>query len=179
MTDVLSLADWSARLAHARSIAVEAGKLTLRYFQAAGLQVELKSDASPVTQADREAEQLLRKRILEAFPDDGVLGEEFGESPGKNGVRWILDPIDGTKSFICGVPLYGTMVGVEFDGRCPIGVVYIPGLDEGVFAQTGQGAFHFRGAAEPQRCSVSKTALLSQAAFVTSQASTNWNVVVD
>lgn len=172
MTESLSAADWDARLAWARQIAIEAGKLTLRYFQSSDLQVELKSDASPVTRADREAEQLLRRRITERFPEDGVLGEEFGETPGKNGVRWILDPIDGTKSFISGVPLYGTMVGVEFEGRCPIGVVYIPGLDEGVFAQTGQGAFHFQGAAKPQRCSVSKTALLTQAAFVTSQAST-------
>lgn len=172
MADLLSASDWDARLAWARQIAVEAGQHTLRYFQSSDLAVELKSDASPVTRADREAEELLRQRIAERFPDDGVLGEEFGETAGKNGVRWILDPIDGTKSFISGVPLYGTMVGVEFEGRCPIGVVYIPGLDEGVFAQTGKGAFHFCGNEEPKRCQVSNTALLTKAAFVTSQAST-------
>lgn len=171
MTDI-SAADWDARLAWARQIAVEAGKLTLRYFQNEDLEVERKSDDSPVTRADREAEQLLRQRIRERFPNDGVLGEEFGETPGTNGLRWILDPIDGTKSFICGVPLYGTMVAVESEGRCPIGVVYIPGLDEGVFAQTGQGAFFFHGAIAPKQCFVSKTSTLTTAAFVTSQAGT-------
>ena len=64
-----------------------------------------------MTIADRDAEQLLRERLTAAFPDDGILGEEFGERPGTSGCRWILDPIDGTKSFIHGVPLYGTLVG--------------------------------------------------------------------
>ena len=94
----------SPRLKLARSAAREAGALTLRYFQRDDLQVDLKNDASPVTIADREAEQLLRQRIAAVFPQDGILGEEFGEQPGTSGYRWILDPIDGTKSFLHGVP---------------------------------------------------------------------------
>jgi histidinol-phosphatase len=172
MTDQPSPPEWESRLAWARQFAVEAGKLTLRYFQNPSLQVESKSDDSPVTVADRQAEEFLRDRIHERFPRDGVLGEEFGETPGESGVRWILDPIDGTKSFISGVPLYGTMVGIEFAQRCPIGVVYMPGLDEGVYAQSGEGAFWFRGSSPPTPCKISQTGLLTQASFVTSQAST-------
>lgn len=172
MVDQPSPPEWEARLEWARQFAVEAGKLTLRHFQQAGLRVEEKADQSPVTAADREAEQRLRERIAERFPQDGVLGEEFGETQGNSGVRWILDPIDGTKSFICGVPLYGTMVGVEFEGRCHVGVVYLPGLDEGVFARTGEGTYWFGGNETPRRCSVSQTDRLDRASFVTSQVST-------
>jgi histidinol-phosphatase len=172
MSDKPQPPEWEARLAWARQIAVEAGKLTLKYFQNAALAVEQKADNSPVTVADREAEELLRERIHKHFPRDGVLGEEFGEEAGESGVRWILDPIDGTKSFISGVPLYGTMVGIEFENRCHVGVVYVPGLDEGVFAQAGQGAYWFGGGSSPQPCAVSKTSVLSKASFVTSQAST-------
>jgi histidinol phosphatase-like enzyme (inositol monophosphatase family) len=125
------------RLALALAAAKEAGKLTLRYFQQDNFEVERKSDASPVTIADRSAEQLLRERIAAQFPRDGILGEEFGAADGTSGFRWILDPIDGTKSFISGVPLYGTMVGVEHEGRVLAGVVFMPGLDEGVYASTG------------------------------------------
>jgi len=159
----------TSRLALAREIAVAAGKKTLEYFQRGNYEVERKADASPVTAADRAAETLLRERIAAAFPADGILGEEFGEAVGESGYRWILDPIDGTKSFISGAPLYGTMVGVEFEGECPVGVVYIPGLDEGVFAARGGGAWHFRGEEEPVRATASKCRDLSQGVFVTSQ----------
>ncbi len=149
-----------------------AGKLTLTYFQQANYEVERKSDASPVTIADRSAEQLIRQRIAERFSTDGIVGEEFGLTEGTSGWRWILDPIDGTKSFISGVPLYGTMIGLERDGRSWAGVVYIPGLDEGVFAAHGQGCFHFRGEKSPTRAHVSKRAKLSEGLFVTSQVDT-------
>src|SRR5437016_14569390 len=105
------------RLELAISAGKEAGRLTLQYFQQDNFQVERKSDASPVTVADRSAEQLLRERIAAAFSQDGVLGEELGASTGSSGFTWILDPIDGTKSFISGVPLYGTMVGIEHERR--------------------------------------------------------------
>lgn len=146
----------------ARSAAREAGQLTLRYFQSDDLAVELKHDQSPVTVADRQAEQLLRERIGQHFPQDAILGEEFGEQPGSSGYRWILDPIDGTKSFIHGVPLYGTLIGVEHEQRSQIGVIYIPALDEGVDAATGQGAWHERGAAERRPARVSQTSALAQ-----------------
>src|SRR4051812_44891841 len=96
------------RLNLAITAGTESGRLTLNYFQQDNYQVERKSDASPVTIADRSAEQLLRERIAAAFPGDAVLGEELGATAGTTGFTWILDPIDGTKSFISGVPLYGT-----------------------------------------------------------------------
>ena len=100
--------DLQSRLALAVEAAKEAGRITLKYFRRDDLDVELKCDDTPVTAADRQAEEHLRQRIAAAFPDDGILGEELAEQPGTSGFRWILDPIDGTKSFIHGVPLYST-----------------------------------------------------------------------
>jgi histidinol-phosphatase len=171
------LAEIAPRLTLARSAGVEAGDLTLEFFQREGLAVERKGDQSPVTIADRSAEELLRLRISAAFPLDGILGEEFGELAGTSGFRWILDPIDGTKSFISGVPLYGTMVGVEHEGRSLVGFVYIPGLREGVFAAAEQGAWHFdtdtpSKSSQPRRAYGSKRATLAEGLFVTSQVDT-------
>ena len=118
------------RLDEAVRIAEAAGQTTLSYFQRDNYQVERKSDDSPVTQADRAAEQQMRERILAAFPDDGVLGEEFGEQTGTSGYRWVLDPIDGTKSFITGVPLYSVLIGVLRERESLLGVIHIPALDE-------------------------------------------------
>jgi len=157
------------RLELAISAGKEAGRLTLKYFQQDNFQVERKSDASPVTIADRSAEQLMRDRIAATFAKDGILGEELGTATGSSGFNWILDPIDGTKSFISGVPLYGTMVGVEHEGRALAGLVYMPGLDEGVFGSAGQGTWHFKGNQEQRRCQVSKKTRLADGLFVTSQ----------
>ena len=162
----------SSRLALARSAGVEAGRLTLRYFQTTNYEVQRKADNSPVTIADRSAEELLRERIAAAFPRDGILGEELGETAGTSGFRWILDPIDGTKSFIHGVPLYGTMVAVEHEGRALVGLVYMPALDEGVFAGAGRGSWSFRGQAEPTRASVSRRPKLAECLLVTSAVDT-------
>src|SRR5688572_12536521 len=87
----------------------EAGALTLDYFQT-GTAVELKADRSPVTAADRGAEELLRRRIEREFPTHGIVGEEHGVKSGSEPARWILDPIDGTFSFVCGVPLYAVLI---------------------------------------------------------------------
>ena len=154
-----------------RSFAVQAGKLTLNYFQTDRFEVERKGDQSPVTVADREAEQLLRKLISEKFPDDTIVGEEFDEKVGSSGFRWILDPIDGTKSFITGVPLYGTMIGLEYERECQVGAVYIPGLDEGIFACVGEGAWYFQGDKEPTQAKVSQQKL-AEGVFVTSEVKT-------
>jgi histidinol-phosphatase len=177
MLDPQLTAEIAPRLALARTAGVEAGDLTLEYFQREGLGVERKGDQSPVTVADRGAEERLRERIAAAFPQDAILGEEFGEVAGTSGFRWILDPIDGTKSFISGVPLYGTMVGVEHEGRALVGFVYIPGLREGVFAAADQGTWHFLTVAqsasrEPRRVQVSKREKLAEGLFVTSQVDT-------
>ncbi len=160
--------DLASRWQLARAAARLAGQHTLRYFQDEALAVELKHDSSPVTIADRQAEQLLREQIARHFPHDAILGEEFGEQAGTSGYRWILDPIDGTKSFIHGVPLYGTLVGVEYEGRSIIGVIYIPPLNEGVDAALGQGAWYERTGVERRPARVSRRATLSDALLCSS-----------
>ncbi len=125
----------------ALELAEQAGKLTLTYFGLKSLQVDAKSDASPVTEADRKAEELIRKGIAAKFPDDGLFGEEFAATPSGNGRRWIIDPIDGTRSFIHGVPLYGVMIGLEVDGVLRLGVVNIPAQGQLYYGETGCGAF--------------------------------------
>lgn len=123
----------------ATQIAVNAGKITLRYFKHE-IAVELKSDESPVTVADREAENYLRSAILGRYPGHAVLGEEAGLSGAADSAyRWVLDPIDGTRSFIHGVPFYGVMVGLLHHNRPVVGVVHIPPLDETVCAAEGRG----------------------------------------
>jgi len=122
-------------------LARRAGAITLQYYQT-GIQVETKADESPVTIADRNTEKFLREEIAKLFPDDCVMGEEFGESAGKPGARkWIVDPIDGTKSFVRGVPLYGVMIGVEEAGEIVAGAVYMPALGELVVAAKGAGCW--------------------------------------
>jgi histidinol-phosphatase len=133
------------RWQHAWAIAWEGGRNTLKYFQQNDVGFQRKADKSPVTIADQETEQLLRRRIQERFPQDGILGEEFGTIEGTSGFRWILDPIDGTKAFIGGVPLYGTMVGLEYESRCVVGAIVIPALNEGIHACVGMGAWHYQG----------------------------------
>ncbi|MDF1812229.1 MAG: hypothetical protein P1V20_08440, partial [Verrucomicrobiales bacterium] len=134
----------SSTLKFIESTAREAGNLTLQYFQKSGTKAEFKGDDTPVTIADREAEQLIRQRIEEKFPDHQIVGEEFGESDSKNSrsqYRWIIDPIDGTKSFIRGVPLYAVLIALEIDGSVEAGCAYFPALDEMVSGATGIGAF--------------------------------------
>jgi histidinol-phosphatase len=127
-------------LGFAQEIAWQAGRSTLGHFQRE-IAVEVKDDASPVTVADREAEQVLRRAIAARFPDHDVQGEEFGEDGRRSSHRWILDPIDGTRSFIHGVPLYSTLVGIEIDGEVAVGAAYFPALDEMVAAATGLGCW--------------------------------------
>jgi histidinol phosphatase-like enzyme (inositol monophosphatase family) len=156
-----------SRLALANEIAVQAGRMTLDYFQTNNLQLTRKQDGSPLTIADQQAEKLLRDRIGAQFPNDGIVGEEFGERDGDSGFRWILDPIDGTKSFVCGVPLYGTMVATEYQGQTVIGSVYMPGLDEGVYAARGGGAWWYKGNQTPLRTKVSEKKRLRDSVMVT------------
>lgn len=118
--------------------AYAAGKRTLAYFNTR-VAVETKSDDTPVTIADREAEQLIRDHILRSFPTHSILGEEGGIHVGDDNYRWIIDPIDGTKSFICGVPMYGVLIGVLVGGRPQVGVVHLPATDEMISAATGLG----------------------------------------
>ncbi|MDX6497988.1 MAG: histidinol-phosphatase [Blastocatellia bacterium] len=134
------LANLKSLLDFAVGIAREAGDITQRYFKGS-FAVERKADNSFVTAADREAEMSLRANIKEAFPDDAILGEEEGARAGKSNRRWILDPIDGTYSFVHKVPLYGVLIGLEIDDEAVLGVVNLPALDEQVYAARGLGCF--------------------------------------
>jgi len=165
----MSTSDTGRRLELAIAVAREAGRITLQYFRRRDLAVERKGDDSPVTVADRQAEEFLRRRVAEAFPDDAILGEEFPDRPGSSGFRWIIDPIDGTKSFIHGVPLYGVLVGIEREGEPVAGVDLIPALDECVYAAVGQGAWYVSGGNPPQPAKVSKCPTLAEALFLTSE----------
>lgn len=125
-------------LSVAADAAYIAGRRTLAYFNAE-VAVEHKPDDTPVTRADREAEQVIRDRVARFFPDHAIVGEEQGETKGNPDYKWVIDPIDGTKSFIHGVPLYGVLIGVEVRGRPSVGVIYCPGTDELVAAADGLG----------------------------------------
>lgn len=138
-----------------------AGSFTLGYFNAQ-TPVEWKVDRSPVTAADRGAEERLRARIEKQFPSHGVLGEEFGEKQGSTPARWILDPIDGTFSFIHGVPLYSVLIGFEWEGEVVAGVIHMPALRETVYAARGLGCFW-----DGRRAHVSSLSSLSDATLLT------------
>lgn len=129
---------YADELAFARHLAEDAGRFALAHFRTA-LAVEYKADHSPVTLADRGAEERLRTAIGTALPKDGILGEELGEASGSSGRRWIIDPIDGTQSFIRGVPLWGVLLGLEIAGDMVLGVVYMPAVNDVVSAATGLG----------------------------------------
>jgi histidinol-phosphatase len=158
------------RLNFAVEIARAAGDVTLQYFRRSDLQVDRKADRSPVTIADRSAEELLRKRIGERFGGDGIIGEELGELRGSSGYQWILDPIDGTKSFIHGVPLYTTLVAVLREGEPIAGVIHAPAVSETVYATKGGGCWHVPNAKErPRRTHVSAIARLNESLLVTTE----------
>jgi histidinol phosphatase-like enzyme (inositol monophosphatase family) len=160
------------RLAAALAATRLAGAETLRRFADPTLAVEEKADRSPVTEADRAAEAILRRELLGRFPDDAFQGEETGSTAGTSGYEWIVDPIDGTKSFIRGVPLYATLVGCRRDGAGLLGVIAIPALDELVYAAVGAGAWHIRGSAAAVAARVSRRAALGAALVCSSDITT-------
>jgi histidinol-phosphatase len=146
----------------AQTLAWNAGKITQRYFQT-DLKTERKTDDSPVTIADREAEKYLRAAISARYPEHAILGEEEGASGVQDAPwRWILDPIDGTKAFIHGVPIYGVMIGIEQEGEPVIGVVNVPALGEIVYAARGLGCW-WNG----RPCRVSQTGRLDEGLLLT------------
>ena len=144
-------------LEFAVGIARGAGDITLQYYRKKP-ETSTKADGSYVTIADRQAEEYLRKQIAERFPDDGFLGEEQGETHGRSGRRWIVDPIDGTFAFVHGVPFYGVLIALEIDEELVAGVVNIPALGEIVSAAKGVGCF-FNG--EPARVSTTEGSFVS------------------
>lgn len=144
----------------AAELAWHAGRLTLRYFQT-GVTADLKADESPVTVADRESERLMRRMIEERYPQHSILGEEEGETRPGASFRWILDPIDGTKTFVRGVPFYAVLVGLEREGEAVVGAVNIPPLNEFLTAAKGEGCT-WNG----RRAAVSTVTSLSEATLV-------------
>lgn len=175
------MADWhpdhwadahGGRLRAMVPIAIDAGNDTRQSFRQPTLVVDVKSDDSPVTIADRRAEEKTRQWVAEQFPDDAIAGEEFDETSGTTGYRWTVDPIDGTKSFICGVPLYSTLLALELDGQPIGGAIVIPALGEAVVAATGMGCFYSPDLKSWSTARVSSQTDLKHAIFVTSEVKT-------
>jgi len=148
------------QLEAAIAAAKAAGDVILPYFRS-DLQIETKADLSPVTAADRAGEQIIIETLRRHFPTYGILGEEFGEQPGDADARWIIDPIDGTKNFIRGIPYFATLIGLEEDGEITAGVIYAPAEDDLLYADKGNGAF-----ANHERLNVSAISDLRQAMLV-------------
>jgi histidinol-phosphatase len=141
-------------------LSIKAGAIIRRYYNSR-LEVELKPDDSPVTRADREVEIFIRESLEKRFPDFSILGEEFGETRKSSAYRWIIDPIDGTKSFVLKTPLFGTMIALERDGAPMLGSIYLPIQDHHLIGSAETGTF-LNGA----RCRVSETSRLAQATLL-------------
>jgi histidinol-phosphatase len=159
-------AEWSAAFRHgtdaelrgwlnvALAACDEADAVARRHFRR-DLQIETKPDRSFVTQVDTAIERLIRERLLDAFPDHGLVGEEYGTEAGGASIRWYIDPIDGTHNFIRGVPLFGTLLAVERDGELQAAVLSAPALDERWWAWRAGGAWARNRGESPRRVHVS------------------------
>ena len=145
-----------ADLRYALELADAADALTVPRFRATDLRVDTKPDLTPVTDADRAVERMMRERIARDRPGEGVLGEEEGDDGGS--VRWIVDPIDGTKNFSRGIPVWASLVALERDGRVVCGVASAPALGHRWWAARGEGAFR-----DGERIEVSRIASLEEA----------------
>ena len=146
----------------ALAVCDEADVIARRHFRR-DLQIETKPDRSFVTQVDTEIERLIRSQILDAFPDHGLIGEEYGSEAADASVRWYLDPIDGTHNFIRGVPLFGTLLAVERDGELQAAVLSAPALDERWWAWRAGGAWARNRGEPPRRVHVSGIARMDDA----------------
>ena len=158
----------------ALELAAEADALTMRRFGAVDLRVETKPDMTPATDADLDAETLLRTRLSESRPQDSVFGEEFGGTKEFSGRQWVIDPIDGTKNFVRGVPVWATLIALLVDGVPVVGVVSAPALGRRWWAAQGQGAFSSFGGATRQ-ISVSAVGDLGSASVSFSDLTTGWD----
>jgi len=153
--------DLQPYLTFARGLASQAGGITLKYYNK-GIQHDLKPDETPVTAADRETEEFIRGEIEKHYPGHAIVGEEYGEKAGEgNPFRWIVDPIDGTKSFMKGVPFYSVLIALEIEGVARLGAVAFPALDEILYAADGLGCW-----CNDRRMHVSEVSELKQAVFM-------------
>lgn len=161
--DTEGMATVEGLMDEARELAEAAGALTLDWFRAQSLEVEAKSDGTEVTAADRAAEQLIRDELARRHPDDGIVGEEHGTVVGTTGRTWIVDPIDGTRGFVRGVPLFSTLIAVVDDDGPAVGVIHLPAMGHTLIAGRGAGC-HVDG----HRVTVSGVGRLDEAMITTS-----------
>ncbi|MDP7703395.1 MULTISPECIES: histidinol-phosphatase [unclassified Mycobacterium] len=152
-------------LQFALTLADRADDVTRARFGALDLRIDTKPDLTPVTDADRDVESQLRQAIAAGRPDDSVLGEEFGGTTTWNGRQWIIDPIDGTKNFVRGVPVWASLVALLEDGVPVVGVVSAPALQRRWWAARGQGAYASVAGTPPRRLTVSAVAELNSASL--------------
>ncbi len=141
-------------------LSLMAGAIVRRHFHTP-VEFERKEDDSPVTKADREVELFLREALEKRFPDHSILGEEYGETRKSSAYRWILDPIDGTKSFVLRTPLFGIMIALERDGVPVLGSIYFPIQEQHLIGSAETGTFY-----NGERCHVSQTDALSEATIL-------------
>jgi histidinol-phosphatase len=152
-------------LSVALNLADQADTITMARFGAIDLLVDTKPDLTPVSDADRAVETTLRETLARVRPDDSVLGEEFGGSTSFSGRQWIIDPIDGTKNFVRGVPVWASLIALLDDGVPQVGVISAPALQRRWWAAGGAGAFTTFGDAPARRISVSSVAQLDSASL--------------
>jgi len=161
-------------LAFAVDIARRTGERTLAHYRDDELSIDHKQDGSPVTVADRAAERFLREEIAARFPADAIRGEEEADRPGTSGRTWILDPIDGTKAFTHGVPIFANLVALHGPEGALCGVINLPALSETVYAGRGLGCFETRGTDKPRRVHVSERTEI-KGAYLATTATDNWS----
>jgi histidinol-phosphatase len=170
------MADWSTDLTLALELATAADEITTRRFRAVDLAVRSKPDLTPVSDADTAVESMLRERLASVRPQDAVLGEEYGVT-GDASRRWIVDPIDGTKNFVRGAPVWATLLALEADGEVVVGVASAPAMGRRWWAARGSGAWTAYDGQEPRRLAVSQIASLDDA-FLSYSSLTGWDARV-
>ena len=158
-------ADLAAWLSLALEMCDEADRIALRWYRRE-VPISRKPDRTFVTEADRAIERLVRDRIRAIYPDHGFVGEEYGDEDGAAGVRWYIDPIDGTHNFIRGVPLFGTLLAVEVDGEMQVGVMSAPAMSERWYAARGRGAWAIARDGLRRRLLVSSVDALGEAQLI-------------
>jgi histidinol-phosphatase len=164
----------SADLEFARVLADAADAITVAHFRSRNLRVETKPDLTPVSEADRAAEEALRALVAASGRGEGVLGEEFGDDGGD--VKWIVDPIDGTKNYVRGVPVWATLLALQREGEVEVGLVSAPALGRRWWAVRGEGAF-----ANGEPCRVSAVNRIEDSSVSTTSARSmpdGWRTVV-
>lgn len=151
------------RIQALKDVTNEVASFVLSNFQCKKFDVSTKADGSEVTNIDVDAQQMAKELLLAQFGDDGFLGEEDNEHGGTGDYRWVVDPIDGTTSFVRGVPLFGTQIGIEYRGEPVAGMIVMPAIGESIFAHVGEGAWYESDDAPLQPAAVSSTSSIDHA----------------